>query len=88
MEFRLTPEEERLRQVVEEFVRDELIPLEPDFANGPDIFEGSRWKSRVKKSQDTEIRRYIAIMEALEKKWATMFRTSFITAKESRSTSI
>ncbi len=68
MEFRLTPEEERLRQVVEEFVRDELIPLEPDFANGPDIFEGSRWKSRVKKSQDTEIRRYIAIMEALEKK--------------------
>src|SRR5438093_2604460 len=68
MEFRLTPEEERLRQIVEEFVRDQLIPLEPDFANGPDIFEGSRWKRRVKKSQDTEIRRYIAIMEALEKK--------------------
>jgi acyl-CoA dehydrogenase len=68
MEFRLTPEEERLRQVVEEFVRDQLIPLEPDFANGPDIFEGSRWKSRVKKSQDTEIRRYIVIMEGLEKK--------------------
>src|SRR5882724_13128710 len=68
MEFRLTPEEERLRQIVEEFVRDQLIPLEPDFANGPDIFEGSCWKSRVKKSQDTEIRRYISIMEALEKK--------------------
>jgi acyl-CoA dehydrogenase len=68
MEFRLAPEEERLRQTVEEFVRDELIRLEPDFANAPDIFEGSRWKSRVKTSQDPEIVRYVAIMEGLEKK--------------------
>src|SRR5688500_2879412 len=68
MEFRLAPEEERLRQTVEEFVRDELIRLEPDFANAPDIFEGSRWKSRVKTSQDPEIVRYVAIMEDLEKK--------------------
>jgi acyl-CoA dehydrogenase len=68
MEFRLAPEEERLRQVVEEFVRDELIRLEPDFANAPDIFAGSRWKSRVKTSQDPEIRRYVEIMEGLEKK--------------------
>jgi acyl-CoA dehydrogenase len=68
MEFRLAPEEERLRQGVEEFVRDELIRLEPDFVNAPDIFEGSRWKSRVKTSQDAEIRRFIEIMEGLEKK--------------------
>jgi len=68
MEFRLAPEEERLRQVVEEFVRDELIRLEPDFVNAPDIFEGSRWKSRVKTSQDADIRRFIEIMEGLEKK--------------------
>src|SRR5688572_9293633 len=68
MEFRLAPEEDRLRQVVEEFVRDELIRLEPDFANAPDIFAGSRWKSRVKTSQDPEIVRYVAIMEGLEKK--------------------
>ena len=68
MEFRLAPEEERLRQTVEDFVRDELIRLEPDFANAPDIFEGSRWKSRVKTSQDPEIVRYVAIMEGLEKK--------------------
>jgi acyl-CoA dehydrogenase len=68
MDFRLTPEEERLRQLVEEFVRDELIPLEPDFANAPDIFEGSRWKSRVKTSQDPDIRRYVEIMEGLKEK--------------------
>ena len=68
MEFRLAPEEERLRQGVEEFVRDELIRLEPDFVNAPDIFEGSRWKSRVKTSQDADIRRFIEIMEGLEKK--------------------
>jgi acyl-CoA dehydrogenase len=68
MDFRLAPEEDRLRQRVEEFVRDELIPLEPDFANAPDIFEGSRWKSRVKTSQDPNIVRYVEIMEGLEKK--------------------
>ena len=68
MEFRLTPEEETLRQRVEEFVRAELIPLEAEFANAPDIFEGSRWKSRVTSSQDPEIRRYVEIMESLEKK--------------------
>ena len=68
MEFRLSPEEENLRKVVEDFVRDELIRLEAEFANAPDIFEGSRWKSRVKTSQDPEIMRYVDIMADLEKK--------------------
>src|ERR687891_1353760 len=68
MDFRLSSVEEDLRKKVEEFVRDELIPLEPEFANAPDIFEGSRWKSRATLSRDPEIRRYIDIMEGLEKK--------------------
>jgi len=68
MEFRFLPEEEDLRKVVAEFVRDELIRLEPEFKHAPDIFEGSRWKSRVKSSPDPEIKRYLAIMEELEKK--------------------
>ena len=68
MEFRLSPEEENLRKVVEEFVRRELIPLEPEFDPAPDIFEGSRWKSRVKSSPDPQIQRYVEIMEELEKK--------------------
>jgi acyl-CoA dehydrogenase len=68
MNFHLSAEEESLRKVVEEFVQTELIPLEPEFAHAPDIFEGSRWKSRVKSSQDPEIQRYLEIMEALEKK--------------------
>jgi len=68
MDFRLTEEEETLRKRVEEFVRAELIPLEPEFENAPDIFEGSRWKSRAKLSRDPEIKRYIEIMESLEKK--------------------
>jgi len=68
MDFNLSPEEETLRKVVEEFVRDELVPLEPEFLNAPDIFEGSRWKSRVKSSQDPEIKRYLAIMSDLQKK--------------------
>jgi alkylation response protein AidB-like acyl-CoA dehydrogenase len=68
MDFRLSSVEESLRKKVEEFVRDELIPREPEFAQAPDIFEGSRWKSRAKLSRDPEIRRYIEIMEGLEKK--------------------
>src|SRR5215831_12641771 len=68
MDFRLSPEEENLRENVERFVRYELIPLEPELANAPDIFEGSRWKSRVKSSEDPEIQRYVAIMEAVERK--------------------
>ena len=68
MDFRLSPEEENLRENVERFVRYELIPLEPELANAPDIFEGSRWKSRVKSSEDPEIQRYVAIMETLERK--------------------
>jgi len=68
MDFRLSEEEESLRKRVEEFVRDELMPLEPEFANAPDIFEGSRWKSRARLSGDPEINRYIEIMEALERK--------------------
>src|SRR5262245_55552030 len=68
VEFRLSPEEESLRKVVQEFVLAELVPLEAEFANAPDIFEGSRWKSRVKASQDPEMRRYIDIMAALEER--------------------
>jgi alkylation response protein AidB-like acyl-CoA dehydrogenase len=68
MDFRLTSAEESLRQKVEEFVRQELIPLEAEFLSAPDIFEGSRWKSRAKLSGASEIRRYIEIMERLEKK--------------------
>ncbi|MGH7828049.1 MAG: acyl-CoA dehydrogenase family protein [Candidatus Binatia bacterium] len=68
MDFCLSPEEESLRRRVEQFVRDELIPREPEFENAPDIFEGSRWKSRAKLSRDPEIKRYVEIMEELEKK--------------------
>ena len=68
MDFRLSSTEEGLRKKVEEFVRGELIPLEPEFLRAPDIFEGSRWKSRAKLSRDPEIRRYIEIMEGLERK--------------------
>ena len=68
MDFRLTEEEEKLRRSVEDFVRDELIPLEPEFANAPDIFEGTRWKSRATLSRDPQIKRYIALMDGLEKK--------------------
>jgi acyl-CoA dehydrogenase len=68
MDFRLSSEEETLRRHVEEFVREELIPLEPVFDGAPDIFEGSRWKSRATLSRDTEVQRYIAIMEGLKKK--------------------
>jgi len=66
--FYLSPEEEALRRAVEEFVRVELKPVEQEFANAPDIFEGSRWKSRAKLSSDTEVKRYIEIMEGLEEK--------------------
>jgi acyl-CoA dehydrogenase len=68
MDFHLSNAEEGLRQKVEEFVREELVPLEPEFSNAPDIFEGSRWKSRATLSGDPEIRRYIAVMDGLEKK--------------------
>ena len=68
MDFRLTEEEDKLRRSVEDFVRDELIPLEPEFTNSPDIFEGTRWKSRATLSRDPEIKRYVALMESLEKK--------------------
>src|SRR3990172_5191423 len=71
MDFRLSEEEEKLRKSVEVFVREELIPLEPEFTAAPDIFEGSRWKSRAKLSRDSEIKRYVAIMEELEKKAET-----------------
>ncbi|HEY1267303.1 MAG TPA: acyl-CoA dehydrogenase family protein [Candidatus Binatia bacterium] len=68
MDFRLTVEEEALRRQVERFVREELIPLESVFEGAPDIFEGSRWKSRAKLSRDPEVQRYIAVMEGLKKK--------------------
>jgi acyl-CoA dehydrogenase len=68
MDFRLSPEEENLRQTVAEFVRNELIPLEPEFEHAPDIFEGSRWKSRAKLSSDPVVKRYVEVMENLEKK--------------------
>lgn len=68
MDFQLTAEEESLRQTVAAFVREELVPLEPEFTNAPDIFEGTRWKSRARQSRDPEIRRYMALMEGLEKR--------------------
>ena len=68
MDFRLSAEEESLRRKVEEFVRDELIPREPEFVIAPDIFEGSRWKSRAKLSPDPEVMRYVQLMEALERR--------------------
>jgi alkylation response protein AidB-like acyl-CoA dehydrogenase len=68
MDFRLSSTEEGLRRKVEAFVRDQLMPLEPEFANAPDIFEGSRWKSRAKLSRDPQILRYIEIMEDLATK--------------------
>lgn len=68
MDFELSQEEETLRKAVEEFVRDEVIPLEAEFEKAPDIFDGSRWKSRARLSQDAEVRRYVRIMEDLEKK--------------------
>jgi alkylation response protein AidB-like acyl-CoA dehydrogenase len=67
MDFRLSPEEETLRKIVEDFVRDRLIPLEEQFKDAPDIFEGSRWKSRARSSRDPVIMRFIEIMEDLEK---------------------
>ncbi|HZA57307.1 MAG TPA: acyl-CoA dehydrogenase family protein, partial [Candidatus Udaeobacter sp.] len=67
MDFRLSAEEEDLRKSVEAFVRDELWPLETVFENAPDIFEGSRWKSRAKLSSDPEVKRYVEIMEGLER---------------------
>lgn len=68
MDFRLTLEEESLRQEVEQFVRQAIVPLEPVFEGAPDIFEGSRWKSRARLSRDPEVKRYIKIMEELKKK--------------------
>ena len=68
MDFHLSKAEESLQKKVEAFVREELIPLEPEFEGAPDIFEGSRWKSRAKLSCDPEVHRYIKIMERLEKK--------------------
>lgn len=68
MDFQLSPEEESLRKAVEGFVREHLIPLEPQFENAPDVFEGSRWKSRARLSRDPMILGYVKIMEDLEKK--------------------
>lgn len=68
MDFELSPEEEKLRKTVAEFVRDEVIPLEAEFEKAPDIFDGSRWKSRARLSHDPEVKRYVEIMEELERK--------------------
>jgi hypothetical protein len=76
MDFRLSSTEEGLRKKVEEFVRDELIPLEPEFLHAPDIFEGSRWKSRAKLSRDPEIRRYIEIMAGEKNRRSLVSRRS------------
>lgn len=67
MDFRLTPEEESLRKKVAAFVREELAPRESLFDGAPDIFEGTRWKSRARLSDDPGVRRYLRIMEDLEK---------------------
>lgn len=68
MDFSLNLEEEALRREVEQLVGEELIPLEPLFERAPDIFTGSRWKSRAKLSSDPEVKRYVEIMEGLERK--------------------
>jgi len=67
MDFRLTPEEESLRKKVAAFVHEELAPRESLFDSAPDIFEGTRWKSRARLSRDPEVQRYLRIMEGLEK---------------------
>jgi len=66
--FQLSRDEENLRRLVEAFVREELMPLEEEFENAPDIFEGSRWKSRAVLSRDVRVKRYVEIMGELEKK--------------------
>ena len=66
MDFYLSDDEEALRQKVAAFVREFLVPQEPEFQNAPDIFEGSRWKSRARTSDDPEVKKYVALMEALE----------------------
>jgi acyl-CoA dehydrogenase len=71
MDFRLTEEEEKLRATVRTFVREELIPVELEFTSAPDIFEGTRWKSRATLSRDPEVKRYISLMEDLERKAQT-----------------
>jgi acyl-CoA dehydrogenase len=68
MDFSLGAEEEQLRREVQEFVLEELIPLEPLFDRAPEIFIGNRWKTRAKLSADPEIQRYVTIMEGLERK--------------------
>ena len=84
MDFRLSAEEENLREMVADFVRTELLPLEPEFAYAPDIFEGSRWKSRVKTSEDPEIKSYLGLMQELEDRWnrETNYNAIFISATE------
>jgi acyl-CoA dehydrogenase len=68
MDFSLGAEEEQLRLEVQQFVLEELIPLEPLFDCAPEIFIGNRWKTRAKLSADPDIQRYVAIMEGLERK--------------------
>jgi acyl-CoA dehydrogenase len=68
MDFHLRPEEEILRREVERFVREDIVPLEPVFEGAPDIFEGSRWKSRARLGRDPEVKRFVAIMEGLKHK--------------------
>ncbi|MBI4528815.1 MAG: acyl-CoA dehydrogenase family protein [Deltaproteobacteria bacterium] len=68
MDFRLLKEEEELRLKVREFVQAELVPLESIFDEAPDIFEGTRWKTRARLSSDPEVKRYIEVMEGLERK--------------------
>ncbi len=68
MNFRLSQEEEALRREVEGFVRGELVPIEGLFDDAPDIFAGSRWKSRARLSENPEVKRHLAIMEELERK--------------------
>jgi acyl-CoA dehydrogenase len=68
MDFGLEAEEEKLRLEVQKFVLKELIPLEPLFDRAPEIFIGNRWKTRARLSSDSEIQRYIVIMEELEVK--------------------
>jgi hypothetical protein len=67
MDFRLSAEEEELRNASRRSCARNWRRWS-EFENAPDIFEGSRWKSRAKLSRDPEINRYLALMEELAKR--------------------
>src|SRR5437870_8173151 len=67
MDFRLSPEEENLRKYTDGFVGEAMSPRDPEVETAPDSFEGRRGKGRAKFSHDPEVKRYVEMMENLEK---------------------